>query len=157
MHNFAQFVCIAIVALATVSCHSSSSKPTLFTTWHARKLELQTSSPAFPEAPLIEAKNYGSAALELQPDSIYKLNIEVLKDVTLKRKILGAEATTTLIPAIYKTFRTGHLSATDSTLILFDENHSIFAQATFKLWEGEMTATFEDEQHRHWWSSWRTE
>jgi hypothetical protein len=95
--------------------------------------------------------------LELTRDSIYNLHVEVLKDLTTTQRILGVAVTKTILPAVYKGFRTGKAVLSDSAITLLDPDQNVLASGVLKLYDAEMTVTFVDAKGRRWWSSWARE
>ena len=147
-------LCLALLVFAALSGCDGRHASGLYGTWHATKVQWMGGNNDF-DASTINVAEHGSALLSIRSDSTYEVRAEVLKDITIERKLLGREVTETLVPAIFKTYRTGNFLVKDSVLDLLAEDKSIFVHGIYKLWDDEITITFEDSRHQRWWSSWK--
>jgi hypothetical protein len=149
----------AALALLIVSlgCKSAPKDSSPLGSWRAQKIQLLRAESGISDNTPRDVRTFGSATLELTRDSVYNLHIEVLKDITTTQRVLGVEVTKTVVPAVYKGFRTGRAVLSDSALTLLDADQHVLASGVLKLYDSEMIVNFVDSKGRSWWSSWTRE
>jgi hypothetical protein len=151
-----QYAALALL-IVCFGCKSAQKDSSALGSWHAQKIQLLHAESGITDNSTRDVRALGSATLELTRDSVYNLHIEVLKDITTTQRVLGVEVTKTIVPAVYKGFRTGRAVLSDSALTLLNADQNVLASGVLTLYGAEMTVTFVDSKGRRWWSSWTRE
>lgn len=103
-------------------------------------------------------ERYGYANLSLQSDSIYELSVTVLRDVVVRRQVMGHEVEQKLLAAKAEFKRRGKYLATDSTICLFEppkQDTLVSGQYFFE--ETGLHLTLKDKKGNKWISVWQKE
>lgn len=102
-------------------------------------------------------ERYGYATLSFQSDTLYELSVKVLRDVVVKRQVMGREVEQKLITAEATLKRRGKYLATDSTLTLFEPARDTLARGTYVFESGNLSMSLLDRKGQKWVSVWQKE
>jgi hypothetical protein len=87
----------ALTVLFVLGCHSGNEQPTtIFGQWRAIAIHLPEPYTSMGGDNRLDIHEYGSARLWLKEDSAYESNINLTKDLKVKRPVGPTEVTTSL-------------------------------------------------------------
>ncbi|NTV45162.1 MAG: hypothetical protein HGB11_01245 [Chlorobiales bacterium] len=103
-------------------------------------------------------ERYGYATLSFQADSGYELLVTVMRDVVVKRQVMGREVEQKLLAAKAEFKRRGKCLTTDSTLCLFEPpKQDTLVSGWYFFEERNLHLTLTDQKGNKWISVWQKE
>lgn len=133
------YILIFILFFLFAACEQK--KPELVGLHEAYKIEIQQKN-VINES--IRIKDFGFASVNVEPDSATELNLQILKDVRVRKQILGTEQKITLIRAKYSRMQQGVLHHTGHKVYAFNSGRRDSVAVKIYFAAGDMIVEFTD-------------